>query len=145
MKNSIDQIIETAFTRLKAMADADTIVGRAVTTDDGTVLIPISKLSVGFVAGGGEYSEVTLAGKKPADKDFPFAGGSGAGLSVSPIAFIVVKDGKTDIFSVDQKTPAQKLFDMIPDVVSAALEKIGVNPNKSTTVTKTTVLENEEQ
>lgn len=145
MNNSIDQIIETAFSRLKTMADADTIVGKPVTADDGSVVIPISKLSVGFVAGGGEYSEITLAGKKASDRDFPFAGGSGAGLSVTPIAFISLQKGETKVFTVDQKSPLEKIYDMIPDVAKAALEKMGVDTSKTTTITETTTIDEQEK
>ena len=131
MSNSIDQIIDTAFAKLKTMADADTIVGKPVETQNGSVVIPISKVSVGFVAGGGEYSEVTLAGKKANNKDFPFAGGSGAGLSISPIAFISVQNNETKLFMVDQKAPLDKLIDLVPDVIKSAFEKFNIIENKS--------------
>lgn len=127
--NNVDQILETVISKLKGMADADTVVGKPVVSPDGTVLIPVSKLSVGFVAGGGEYSEVTLAGtKKEKDnsKNFPFAGGTGAGLCISPVAFISIAQGKTQVFSVEQKTPMEKILDMVPDVAKTALKQFGL-------------------
>ena len=143
MSNSIDKIIDTAFSKLKAMADADTIIGKPLCLGENNFVIPISKLSVGFVAGGGEYSEVSLAGKKSSDRDFPFAGGSGTGLSIAPIAFIVVNNNDVKIFSVDQKTPLEKLYDLIPDVAKSALEKLGVNFNNDLFNDSTYIVEND--
>lgn len=134
MNNTIEEIIDTAFLRLKNMADADTVVGKPIETADGGVVIPVSKVSVGFVAGGGEYSEVTLAGKKPEGKDFPFAGGSGAGLCVTPVAFVVVADGETKMFAIDQKSPMQKLWEMVPEVVRNGLDKLGLKVDSKSTV-----------
>lgn len=129
MDNTIDKIVETALSKLRIMADTETIVGKPIETENGLV-IPISKVTLGFVAGGGEYSEVTLAGKKPDSKEYPFAGGSGAGISVSPIAFVSVHNGETEVFSVDQKGPAQKILEMLPEVVKTALEKYGLTKSE---------------
>ena len=134
MNNTIDEIIETAFSKLRTMADADTIVGKPITSDNGSILIPVSKVNMGFVAGGGEYSEITLAGKKKSDKDYPFAGGSGAGMSITPIAFVSVSEAETKVFALDNKTPLEKILEMTPEVVKTGLEKLGfVQKNGNTT------------
>lgn len=130
MNNTIDDIIETAFSKLKYIADADTIVGKPIVSDNGSVLIPVSKVNIGFVAGGGEYSEITLAGKKKSDKDYPFAGGSGAGMSITPVAFVSVDKSETKVFALDGKTPLEKILDMAPAVIKSGLEKLGIAPDE---------------
>ena len=142
MDNTIDKIVETALSRLRTMADTETIVGKPIETENGLV-IPVSKVSLGFVAGGGEYSEVTLAGKKPNSKDFPFAGGSGAGVSISPIAFISVQNGRTEVFAVEQKGPAQKILDMVPEFARSALEKYGLTKPQQDMFVQTEPVEKE--
>ena len=146
MNNTIDEIIETAFSKLRTMADADTIVGKPIVSDGGTVLIPVSKVNMGFVAGGGEYSEVTLAGKKKSDKDYPFAGGSGAGMSITPIAFVSVSGTETKVFALDNKTPLEKILEMTPTIVKSGLEKLGIVPDKgNATATVVKPMENDEK
>jgi len=146
MNNTIDEIIETAFSKLRTMADADTIVGKPITSDNGSILIPVSKVNMGFVAGGGEYSEVTLAGKKKSDKDYPFAGGSGAGMSITPIAFVSVSSDETKVFALDSKTPLEKILEMTPAVIKTGFEKLGIVPDKgSETATVVEPMENDEK
>ena len=135
MNNTIDDIIETAFSKLKYIADADTIVGKPIVSENGALIIPVSKVSIGFVAGGGEYSEITLAGKKKSDKDYPFAGGSGAGMSITPVAFVSLSESETRVFAVDNKTPLEKILDMTPSIIKSGLEKLGIVPDKSSACT----------
>ena len=98
---------------IKDMIDVNTIVGDAVETVDGTVIIPISKVSFGFVAGGGEHASIGQAIPQ-ADGDPPFAGGSGAGVTVNPIAFLVVGKNKIQLLPVNFNTPLDRIVDMIP-------------------------------
>lgn len=128
--NSVDKILDIAISKLKTIADVDTVVGKPIETPDGKFVLPVSKVSIGFVAGGGEYSEVTLAGQKKNDKDFPFAGGSGAGVCISPIAFLSVSSNETKIFLIDNKSPVEKIAELVPDVVKGLVNRF-VPENKS--------------
>ena len=104
-QHPIEGLMTTAMQSIKEMVDVNTIVGDAVQSPDGTVIIPISKVTFGFAAGGGEYSysaeSTQEKGRNERDDDetqenegeYPFAGGSGAGVSINPVAFKVV--GKT--------------------------------------------------
>ncbi len=87
------------------MVDVNTIIGDAVETIDGTTIIPISRVSFGFVSGGGDSICIKQDrqddGKTDEDK-LPFAGGAGAGVSIQPIAFMVVGSGQMKLMSVDQ-------------------------------------------
>jgi len=109
----IESLMKTAMQAIKEMVDVNTVVGDAVETNDGTVIIPISKVACGFAAGGGEY-ETLNASKSP---DLPFGGGSGAGVSVKPVGFLVVRMNDVRLISVSGNQMAERLVDIIPQVL----------------------------
>ncbi|MBQ7886098.1 MAG: GerW family sporulation protein [Clostridia bacterium] len=78
-KHPIESLMGTSMESIREMVDVNTVVGDPVQTQDGSTIIPISKVSFGFVAGGGEYA---CAGVQ-AQEELPFAGGAGAGVSVT--------------------------------------------------------------
>lgn len=85
-KNTIVDLMGTTMTKIHEMVDVNTIVGQPVSTPDGTTIIPVSKVSFGFAAGGSDHG-----GKnQPPQTDKNFGGGSGAGVSINPVAFLVV-------------------------------------------------------
>ena len=91
-QHPIDNMMQTTMESIRGMVDVNTVVGAPVMDQKGTTIIPISKVSFGFVAGGGEYA-VEDGKQKPVPTDiFPFAGGTGAGVSVQPVGFLVVTD-----------------------------------------------------
>lgn len=102
----IESLMKTTMESIKEMVDVNTIVGDAVETTDGTVIIPISKVSFGFAAGGGEYINMKSNKERESEESkedkLPFAGGAGAGVSVQPVAFMVVGNGQMKLMSVDQ-------------------------------------------
>ncbi len=106
----IERVMDTAFTRLKALVDADTVIGKPLMLEDGTGIIPISRIAMGFLTGGGEYSD--MSGKT---SEFPFAGGSGVGASVVPIGFLVKKDKDYKIINVGDKSLCDKILSLIPE------------------------------
>jgi len=122
-QHPINNIMKTTMENIKEMIDVNTIVGDAVETSDGTVIIPISKVSFGFVSGGGEYKEQIQNGKsKENDTEsenlFPFAGGTGAGVSVNPMAFLVVGQGQVKLLPVHFNTPYDRIVEMVPEVLN---------------------------
>ena len=104
-------------TSLESMVDVNTIVGDMVTSPDGTVIIPVSKVCFGFAAGGSEFNTNKL-NKYSDNTKLPFGGGSGAGVNISPIAFLTVKDGQVRLLNVNGTTSVDKLIDLIPDVIN---------------------------
>ena len=131
-EHPIDNIMRTTMENLKEMIDVNTIVGDAVETSEGTVIIPISKVSFGFVAGGGEYKEDGTAGMKkggdatgPSEEEMPFAGDSGAGVSVNPIAFLVVGEDKIKLLPVQFHSTVDRIVEMIPPVVGELRDLMG--------------------
>lgn len=120
-EHPIEEIMKTTMENIKEMIDVNTIVGDAVETADGTVIIPISKVSFGFVAGGGEYKnnmqdKNANTMQQEANK-LPFAGGSGAGISLNPIAFLVVGQEKIKLLPVNFTTPIDRVVELIPQLV----------------------------
>ena len=123
MCNPIESLMESAIGNIKAMVDVDTIVGEPVTTAEGTVIIPVSTVSFGFGAGGSEFSGETLKeyNKKNEDEEIeyklPFGGGAGAGVSIHPVAFLVVQDNNVKLMPVDHDSCIDKLLDYVPDLM----------------------------
>ena len=95
---------------IREMVDVNTVVGDAVQTQDGSTIIPISKVSFGFVAGGGEYGQ-------PMAEDLPFAGGAGAGVSVQPMGFLVCSPNGVRLLSASCASPMERIVEMIPQAL----------------------------
>ncbi|MCL2234202.1 MAG: GerW family sporulation protein [Firmicutes bacterium] len=116
-EHPIEGLMDKALVKIRELVDANTIIGCPVKISDGASIIPVSKLSMGFVAGGGEYSDYSKR-----DMGFPFAGGSGGGVNVTPIAFLV-SDGKSvKLVHMDDKGAVDKMLSLIPDVLGNVLE-----------------------
>lgn len=123
----------TAMESIKDMVDVNTIVGDAVQAPDGTVIIPISRVAFGFAAGGGEYNsccevdeddESEKRGNEKSQNKFPFAGGSGAGVSINPVAFMVVGQGQIKLLPVNTNSAVDKILDLVPEMLEKANETI---------------------
>ena len=120
----ISDLLDATMEKVRQMVHANTIVGQPIETSDGTTLIPISKISLGFGSGGSDYISRNAKGDTPVC----FGGGGGAGVTVSPVAFIVVHEGNARVLSVNApaNTTADRLVEMLPEVlnrISAAVEK----------------------
>ena len=106
MEHPIGSLMDTTMEKIKEMIDVNTIIGEPITSPDGTLIIPVSKVSYGFAAGGSDLP-----------KDC-FGGGSGAGVTIQPVAFLTVYQGDVRLVSVDREEgTADKLVNMIPDVL----------------------------
>jgi sporulation protein YtfJ len=116
-EHPIESLMVTAMSSLESMIDVNTIVGDIVTTSDGTVIIPVSKVCFGFAAGGSEFNTNKL-NKFSETAKLPFGGGSGAGVNISPMAFLVVKDGYTNLLTLNNTTPLDKLIELVPDLMN---------------------------
>jgi sporulation protein YtfJ len=134
----IENIMQTTMESIRNMVDVNTIVGDTVVMGDGTVIIPISKVSFGFVAGGGEYGNSAPQGQGQKGEqpppgrasDFPFAGGTGAGVCISPMAFLVVGEGEVDLLPVQFNSSYERLLCRVPEVVSQLKEMFSSKSSK---------------
>lgn len=105
--------MQTAMESIKEMVDVNTILGDPVETPDGSVAVPVSRVSLGFAAGGAEYE-----GAPGGDRQkFPFGGGSGAGISVNPVAFLVVGQGSVRLLPVSNNAIFDRLIDLAPRMI----------------------------
>ncbi len=111
--------MDNAFSKIKTIIDADTVIGKPLILDDGTGIIPISRVTMGFLTGGGEYSDMT--GKSP---EFPFAGGSGIGASVVPVGFLVKNEKGFKIIGVSDRNLYEKVLALVPEALEAIGEAI---------------------
>ena len=117
---SINDLIANAMDKMKTLVDSSSIVGDSITTPDGTVIIPISKVTVGFVVGGGEYAD--LSARRVANH-FPMSGGSSGGMSVSPVGFLIIREtGDVDFVNVENKSLYQTVLNMFNSLL-AKMEK----------------------
>ncbi len=107
--NDIEELIVSAFDKIKTIVDANTIIGEKLETKDGTFIIPISKVTVGYVVGGGEYAD--LSARRVATH-YPMSGGSGGGMSVTPVGFLIEKDGQVQFVNVENKSLYQTVLNM---------------------------------
>ena len=109
-KSPLNDLMRSAVEKVREMADTNAIVGQPITTPDGVTLIPISKVSLGFGCGGGDYGKV---------QPKSFGGGSGAGVNIAPVAFLVIKDGVTRVLpvAVPPVSTADRVVEMVPNVL----------------------------
>lgn len=121
----------TAMENIKEMVDVNTIVGEPVETPDGSIIIPVSRVGFGFAAGGSEFKGLEPPdppqgkegpGKKGGDTpDFPFGGGSGGGVSITPVGFLVVSKTGIRMLNMEGST---HLFDRLLDLAPGVMEKL---------------------
>lgn len=125
-EHPIEGLMITAMNSIQDMVDVNTIIGEPIETAMGTTIIPISKVSFGFAAGGSEFKGETVNEYSRREEEeqvqyrLPFGGGSGAGVNISPIAFLVVQSGNVKLLPVNHSSAVDKLLDYMPD----AIEKI---------------------
>ena len=122
-EHPIENLMITAMSSLRDMIDVNTIIGDTVETKDGTTIIPVSKVCFGFAAGGSEFNTNKL-NKFSESVKLPFGGGSGAGVKIMPVAFLIVKDGIIKLLTVDENKPLDKLVDAIPDLVNKVVDTL---------------------
>lgn len=122
----IENIIETSLERIKNLVDVSTVVGAPVTAPEGTMLLPVSKITLGFMSGGGEYGE--RSAKKGAYElsdgaKYPFTGAATVGMSLKPTAFLSVEQGNVRVIPAAPNGAVDKLADLVPQVLKS-IEKL---------------------
>ena len=108
-KAPLNDLMRSTMEKIHEMVDTNTIVGEPITTPDGVTLIPISRVSFGFASGGGDYGKTTQN----------FGGGSGAGVKIDPVAFLVIKEGSTRVLpvAVPPVSTVDRVIEMVPDIM----------------------------
>ena len=118
-EHPIQGLMNITMDKVRQMADANTIIGKPIKTDDGTTIIPVSRISLGFGTGGSDFD-----GKNSANKEM-FGGGSGAGVSIRPVAFLVIKDGMVRTVQLaDPSNSIDRALNMLPELVDKLVSLI---------------------
>ena len=115
-RQPIESIMTTTMENIRDMVDVNTVIGDPVNTPDGSTVIPISRVSFGFVAGGGEYSAGETAPAEP-DSALPFAGGTGAGVTVHPMGFLFIGQDQVRLLPAQYYAPVDRIIEMVPQVL----------------------------
>ena len=122
-EHPIEGLMVTAMNSIQDMIDVNTIIGEPIETSNNIVIIPISKVSFGFAAGGSEFKGETIDEYTKRDKEeaiqyrLPFGGGSGAGVTINPIAFLVIQANSVKLMPVNHTSSLDKLLDYMPDLI----------------------------
>jgi len=114
MSQTLPNMLENTIAKIREMVDVSSVVGDPITTPDGVTIIPISKVSIGFGGGGSDF-----VSKNVNKQENPFGGGAGGGVKISPVAFLIVKDGSVRMLPVaaPANTTADRVVEMVPDVL----------------------------
>lgn len=119
----IEALMKTAMESIQQIVDVNTIVGDPVETHDGSVIIPVSRVVCGFAAGGSEFlppeegKDEAQGDNNKGGKTLPFGGGSGGGVSVQPVGFLVVGNGQVRLLPVDSNAVIERVIDTVPDLI----------------------------
>lgn len=125
-EHPIEGLMLTAMNSIRDMVDVNTIIGEPIETSNNIIIIPISKVGFGFAAGGSEFKGETIDEYSKRDKEeqiqyrLPFGGGSGAGVSISPVAFLIVQKDNVKLLPVNHSSSIDKLLDYVPDLIEKA-------------------------
>ena len=113
-QNQIQEIVEAAILNLRQVAEVNTIIGQPILTSMGATILPVSQVTLGFVAGGGEYA---VSGAQAGAYGLPFAGGAGAGVSIHPMGFLVCGRNGVRLLSAGSASPMERVAELIPQAL----------------------------
>ena len=112
MSNPISQMLDSSMENIRKMVDANTVVGNPITTPDGTTVLPIARIKLGYAGGGSEFTT------KNASSSNPYGGGTGASVSVTPVAFLICKESGCRVLPIPEpaSSTADRIIELIPDI-----------------------------
>lgn len=128
MSQNLPNMLDNTIAKIREMVDANSVVGEPIVTDDGVTIIPISKVSIGLGGGGSDF-----VSKNPNQHENPFGGGVGAGVKVTPVAFLVIKEGSVRMLPVaaPANTTVDRLVEMVPDTLDKIVAFVDSHTNKA--------------
>ena len=128
MSQKLPNMLDSTIAKIREMVDVNSVIGDPITTADGVTIIPVSKVSVGFGGGGSDFPS-----KNANAKENPFGGGVGAGVKVTPIAFLIIKEGSVRMLPVatPANTTADRLVEMVPDTLDKIVSFIDSRTEKA--------------
>ncbi len=136
MSHPIENIMKTSMEQIKEMVDVNTIIGSAILTDQENMILPVSKVSLGFLSGGGEYgaaSPVRRSGEALDGNDirYPFAGTSVVGMSLTPMAFLAVNNNEVKVHPANYSCSVDRLIELLPNSIERIIQQCKCNQKSS--------------
>lgn len=124
MSQTLPNMLEKTIAKIREMVDVNSVIGDPITTPDGVTIIPVSRVSVGFGGGGSDFAKTGGDG---------FGGGAGGGVKVTPVGFLIVKDGSVRMMSIapPANTTADRIVEMVPDTLDKIAAFIDSHTKKS--------------
>jgi sporulation protein YtfJ len=117
-ENKLNDIIGTSLEKIRELAGTETVVGDPIYTPQGTLILPVSKISMGFATGGIDYGKKSKNPDKESKKPNNFGGGGGTGLSISPVGFLtVLADGRVEMVNVNAPAAPAGTIEQVADVI----------------------------
>ena len=128
MSNSLPNMLENTIAKIREMVDVNSVVGTPITTPDGVTIIPVSKVSFGYAGGGSDFTT------KNASSQNPFGGGTGGSVKITPVAFLVVKEGGVRVLPVAEpaSNSLDRIVDMLPDLIDKLQKFVEEKKQKKT-------------
>lgn len=120
-KHTIENLMKTTMENIRNMIDVSTVIGDTIETKDGKSIIPISKVSFGFGSGGTDINNLRHNNDNHNDiskRDYPFGGGSGAGVTIKPVAFLVINGDSVKLLHVEDANSSEKIIEAVPEVLN---------------------------
>ena len=137
MNHPIENIMQSSMEHIKALADVNTVIGSPIITEDNTMILPVSKVALGMLVGGGEYIAASVPKKSTVEIEcsgnYPFIGTSTLGMSLTPLAFLAVTEGNVRVLPAKQDCSLDRLIDMLPQVIDTAerlMNRMGCDSGK---------------
>ena len=118
MNHPLSEMMSSSMSKIREMVDVNTVIGDPIVTGDGVTIIPVTKVSIGYGGGGSDFATKNY----PANRDNPFGGGAGAGVSITPVAFLIVRGENVRMLPVAEpaSTSVDRLIEQLPDLIDKA-------------------------
>ena len=128
MSHKLPNMLDNTIAKIRELVDANSVIGEPIVTGDGVTIIPVSKISIGLGGGGSDFTT-----SKATQTEYPFGGGVGAGVKVTPVAFLIVKEGSVRMIPVatPANTTADRLVEMVPDTLDKIAAFVDSRTKKS--------------
>lgn len=118
MNHPLSEMLGDTMSKIREMIDVNTVVGAPITTPDGVTIIPVTKVSIGYGGGGSDFATKNY----PAGRDNAFGGGAGAGVTITPVAFLVIRGENVRMLPIAEpaSTSVDRLIELLPDLLDKA-------------------------
>ena len=118
MNHPLSEMLGDTMSKIREMIDVNTVVGAPITTPDSVTIIPVTKVSIGYGGGGSDFATKNY----PAGRDNAFGGGAGAGVTITPVAFLVIRGENVRMLPIAEpaSTSVDRLIELLPDLLDKA-------------------------